>query len=251
MSQTYRVLILDDDAEDALSLTQKFARSDRATFAVKTALTLEDALVQMAEVVFDLVMIDFNLGDVTALEAMRSLADHGHLQPVLIVTGLATPERRQDAKDSGAFETLTKENINPESLGIIAAEAIHQAKEDTHAGRLVAIQRSMVTRQDHAALSSQVTLLLARVKSLEGKIPDGPPPPPESTGTGEVAVVPAPDAAPALPDPPADSPAWERVMARFEKNPVVYVLAALLVLVVILLALLHPELANFVGLGGK
>jgi two-component system chemotaxis response regulator CheY len=105
---TYEVLIVDDQKSmRELAMLYLFRIGFRRIREAENGAAARQALVQKP---FDLIMLDWNLGDVTGLEVLRFLRANGanKATPVLIATGENKLSTVQTAMMAGANNYITK-----------------------------------------------------------------------------------------------------------------------------------------------
>jgi len=128
--RTVQVLIIDDDASDALIL-QRYLRLSNDYLVNCTAVTnLEQALAKLSEASFDLIFLDNRLADaVTADEVMREFNENNISIPVIIVTGQGDQQIAVDLMKMGAYDYITKGSLSTHILertiyGTLARKAL-------------------------------------------------------------------------------------------------------------------------------
>jgi len=100
-----RVLIVEDEALIRWSLRKKF---EERAYEVHEAETGESALQQLADGDFDLVMLDYQLPDMTGLDVLRSLRERDADAVAIMMTAYSTIKTAVDAVRLGAFDYLAK-----------------------------------------------------------------------------------------------------------------------------------------------
>ena len=104
-SEAERLLVVDDDPE-LLKLLQQALRD--AGFHCDKAGDGRDALLQLRQERFDLVVLDWTLPDLDGVEVLRRMRSTGLQTPVLMLTARDQLEERVEALDAGADDYLTK-----------------------------------------------------------------------------------------------------------------------------------------------
>lgn len=104
-----RLLLIEDDANDALLIERELRRSGYAVTPerVQTAAELEVAL----DGQWDVVTCDWVMPAFSAPEALSILAAHGVDAPVIIVSGQAAEEVTVTAMKAGAHDVVSKNNL--------------------------------------------------------------------------------------------------------------------------------------------
>ena len=104
-SERERLLVVDDDPE-LLKLLQQALRD--AGFHCDKAADGRDALLQLRQERFDLVVLDWTMPDLNGVEVLRRMRSTGLNTPVLMLTARDQLEERVEALDAGADDYLTK-----------------------------------------------------------------------------------------------------------------------------------------------
>ena len=100
-----RLLIVDDDPALLCFLLEELNSDDMVSYGANCA---SDALIQLRQSSFDLVLLDWTLPDFEGTEICRELRCSGETTPVLMLTAHDDLEDRIQALDLGADDYLTK-----------------------------------------------------------------------------------------------------------------------------------------------
>ncbi len=113
----YRVLLVEDDAGDAM-LVKRFltAQDDVRTFELIHVWSLQQALESLAEHTFDVVLSDVHLPDARGAEVIKALVEHDLELPVVALTGHDDHALGMATIEAGAEQYLTKDSIDPLGL---------------------------------------------------------------------------------------------------------------------------------------
>ena len=105
---TTKVLVVDDHRMFAESLVHRLEfESDLAVMA--SVHTLAEAATAIAELIPDVVLLDYSLPDGTGIElAQRIVADHPATR-VVMLTGVAGESEQQAAREAGCVAVITKD----------------------------------------------------------------------------------------------------------------------------------------------
>ncbi len=106
MAASLKILVADDDATARVLMR---AALQKAGFEVSVADCGEDALRQFRGHLFDMVMLDVDMPDLTGYEVCTALrAEAGELLPIVMVTGMDDLQSVEKAYDSGATDFIAK-----------------------------------------------------------------------------------------------------------------------------------------------
>jgi DNA-binding response OmpR family regulator len=108
-----KVLIVDDDVELASAIDRVLRE---AGWSTEKAHTGADALQLLTNFKFDLVILDWNLGDTTGIKICQQFRATGGETPIMFLTGRNTSPDKELGLDSGGDEYITKPFDNRELL---------------------------------------------------------------------------------------------------------------------------------------
>lgn len=100
-----KLLLVDDDSELLAGLARNLTGEG---YVVETAGSGGDALQLLSAFPFEVVVLDWQLGDMTGLEVLRSFRQSGGTTPVLMLTGMSDLDSKESGLDAGADDYLTK-----------------------------------------------------------------------------------------------------------------------------------------------
>lgn len=100
-----RILIVEDEKLIRWSLRQRFQEEG---YVVEDAETGADGLAKLARAVFDLVMLDYKLPDMTGLDVLRKVREEDSDVVVLMMTAFSNVENAVEAMRLGAFDYISK-----------------------------------------------------------------------------------------------------------------------------------------------
>jgi DNA-binding response OmpR family regulator len=108
-----KVLIIEDDSFLQGLAANKLQKSD---FDVSASSTGEDALTQLADNKFDILLLDLMLPDISGFDILKNLKDSNRKLPVIVFSNLSDDVNIKKAIDLGATEYLIKSNFTLEEL---------------------------------------------------------------------------------------------------------------------------------------
>jgi two-component system, sensor histidine kinase and response regulator len=106
-----RVLLVDDDDDDYVLTAELLAEAEGQRFAVERVATAEAALERLADLRYDVCLIDYRLGPCTGLDLLREAGTHGCTVPMILLTGQGDHAIDLQAMQAGAADYLVKGQI--------------------------------------------------------------------------------------------------------------------------------------------
>src|ERR1041385_6093035 len=118
MGDTVKILVLENNPDDARLVKEILAEADPRDFAAECTVadTLAMALGLMARNRFDLVLTDLNLPDETGLNTFYRVQNAAPETPVMVMTGVDDLKAGASAVESGAQDYLVKGHVEPARL---------------------------------------------------------------------------------------------------------------------------------------
>ncbi|MBC8870060.1 MAG: hybrid sensor histidine kinase/response regulator, partial [Planctomycetes bacterium] len=122
-----RVLLLEDNPGDAdrVSLALKKANGN---YVVEWATRLSDAVQQLEERDFDVVLADLTLPDCHGLQAVTRLRDEVPDMPVVVLTSISNDKVAIESLSQGAQDYLVKDDFTADTLERSIRYAIHRGQ---------------------------------------------------------------------------------------------------------------------------
>lgn len=128
----YHILVVDDDTR-ILKLLKQFLCTKG--FAVSTATNAQQAKALLGERIFDLIILDVMLPDITGLEFANIIRSTGNNIPIVMLTALSQPKDRVTGLEAGASDYLTKP-FEPQELLLRVNNLIKSHAQHTQAGKI-------------------------------------------------------------------------------------------------------------------
>ncbi len=158
----HRYLVIDDDPGD-IEILRRLLEDISAGEAELTSFTdVESALPELGSGSFDLIFIDYVLGEKTGLEAFESIRGQGCESPVVLLTGRGSEQVAVDAMKAGVADYVVKGNLNANTLDRVVVNAL---------AKFALEQR---VKEQQLRLTDKVRELqdaLDQVRTLEGLLP--------------------------------------------------------------------------------
>ncbi len=123
-----KILIIDDDEEDAKIALEYLLKSEYYSFEVSWESDSKRARQQMLQGDFDVFLIDYQLGAVNGLDLIKESQRQGVLKPFILLTGQGDLTIDLDASEFGAADYLDKDGLTPLLLERSIRYAITQSK---------------------------------------------------------------------------------------------------------------------------
>jgi DNA-binding NtrC family response regulator len=101
-----KILIVDDEARIRELLRKALTREGYEVVSVPTA---EQSLELIFQEPFDLLLLDVRLSGESGLSILKRVREHQKEVPVVIYSGVITPELEKEAREAGANEVLSKD----------------------------------------------------------------------------------------------------------------------------------------------
>jgi two-component system cell cycle sensor histidine kinase/response regulator CckA len=148
MSETYRVLIVDDDDAQAEMMREFLHISGYAN--IDRAANIHDFWQLLKKGPYDIILLDYKLPDGTGLDVLEQMAARGHHIPVVMITGQGNERIAAQAIQRGATDYLLKSGDYLASLPALIRKTIraHELKQS--------VQRSLEQIRYQALLLNNV-----------------------------------------------------------------------------------------------
>lgn len=126
------ILIIDDDTR-ILKLLKKFLQQNG--FLVSTALSAKEAFELLENFIFDLIILDVMMPEITGIEFAEKMKNNRTNLPIVMLTALSEPEDRIRGLEAGAKDYITKP-FEPKELllrinNLIESHKTYQKEQNT------------------------------------------------------------------------------------------------------------------------
>jgi PAS domain S-box-containing protein len=112
----YKILLVEDDADDYVLFKEYFNEIKSHPYVLSWVDTYEKALQEILRKDYDVYIFDYLLGAKTGLDLIRDCRAIGIDAPIILLTGLGSPEIDLKAMELGASDYLVKGEIDAEKL---------------------------------------------------------------------------------------------------------------------------------------
>jgi DNA-binding NtrC family response regulator len=163
-------LIADDDPNFLRLVTRQLQKCP-LDFHLTTALSGQEALEQIRQQDFDVVLLDYKLHDMNGLEILAALHERDSAPLVIIVTSQGNERIAADTMKAGAADYVIKDEVLDGTFPNVILEALqrHRLARETEARRraeerLAAIQEVVATVQHE--VNNPLTVILCHTEQL-------------------------------------------------------------------------------------
>ena len=132
MSNSLRVLIVDDDAVDRQAAHRALLASD-LDVEVAEADRGAEALDRLTSEGFDAVLLDLQIPDGDGLEILREMQARSIATPIIMLTGHGDEMVAVEMMKAGAADYLSKAKLTPESLARTLRAAVRVGRAEMEA----------------------------------------------------------------------------------------------------------------------
>jgi signal transduction histidine kinase len=139
--EAINILLVEDSPVDALLLRTALEDAHRMNFAMVHAERLSEAISQLQQARFDVVVLDMGLPDSWGLEGLRQLRGAYPDMPILLLTGIDDEEVAIAAMQEGAQDYLVKARMEGQGLTRAIRYAIERKRGET-------LQRAKVAAEE-------------------------------------------------------------------------------------------------------
>ncbi len=193
----FRVLLVEDNPEDAWLIRQWLSRAPNADFEMEVCTTLAGGIDRMVRGKIDVVLLDLTLPDSVGVETCRDILAEKPRAPVVVLTGLDDEQVGLESVRLGAQDYLVKGQVDEKLLGRALSFAIerhhsqagrrrHQVDNDTNTTPYWDIQLRelrvgcvIVKRYRQPSYNQEIVLSAFQEESWPPRVDDPLPPDPE------------------------------------------------------------------------
>lgn len=174
-----RVLVIEDDFGDYDAVARALRKMVHFEAKPTRAKTLEAARKLMSECIFDVLLIDYNLGAECGARFLKEIGGRAGSAVPILLTGLLDREVHENALSAGAIGCINKGDLSPTLLETTIRYALYTHSLEVE---VAALLRSVAASAEGPLLAER----LARLSALDNS--NGhPPAPPLATEAVSVA----------------------------------------------------------------
>ena len=122
------ILVVEDDPQDLDVIQRHLGRISDWRIVLHTASTNNQAIESVAATEFDLIILDYYLGEETSLDFIRMLRELDSWIPVIVITGRGDEDVAVAIFQAGAADYLPKGNLSDNSLRRSMRNTLEKAK---------------------------------------------------------------------------------------------------------------------------
>jgi PAS domain S-box-containing protein len=170
-----RLLVVDDDAVDRITVKRLIARTglrDAVIHEASDAAGVMAALADNSGGSTDCILLDYFLSGETGLDVLARLREQQVSTPVIVLTGQSDPETAAALVKAGALDFLAKDGLTPERVEQAIRGAIRVARAEQEAQqvreRLAATLRSIADAVVTVDADGQVEYMNTAAERLSG-----------------------------------------------------------------------------------
>ena len=111
-----RVLVLDDDPDDAFLIVDHFDDIAGQAYEVDSTGDIDGAIERLQHGEFDILLCDYRMGAVSGVEVIGRMRERGIGTPTILMTGVSNDEVDRAAMAAGAADFMPKDELSPRVL---------------------------------------------------------------------------------------------------------------------------------------
>ncbi|MEI6503221.1 MAG: PAS domain S-box protein, partial [Armatimonadota bacterium] len=138
-----RVLVIEDDADDALLLRRALGEAGPAGFALAWTHRLSEGLAHLRSHPVDVLLLDLGLPDSRGLETLKAVQQQTPLVPIVVLSGLSDEDLAMEAVQQGAQDYLVKGQVSGSLLARSLRYAVERGRAEQRILHLNAVLRAI------------------------------------------------------------------------------------------------------------
>jgi DNA-binding response OmpR family regulator len=140
-TQVTSVLLIDDDV--ALLEMIKLMSERSREMTIQTAQSAKEALSTLAQKSFDVIIVDYDMPEISGIEFLKILRKHGDTTPIIVFTGRGGEYTAIEALNNGA-NFLLKKGEDPRHQFRELATMVKRAMERSSLGRALGTTQRII-----------------------------------------------------------------------------------------------------------
>ncbi len=164
MTEPLRILLIDDDEVDRMSVRRLLSASSSpgSAPAISECDSGEAALERLGDGVYDCILLDVRLPGQSGLDVLRALRGAEIRTPVIMLTGFGDEDTAVECMKAGASDYISKASLSGQRLtnSIRQALRVHQAEQRAH-DAAETLRRHAEQLQGLAAAAADLNVALA------------------------------------------------------------------------------------------
>jgi PAS domain S-box-containing protein len=126
--KTIKLLLIEDDPDDAQLLRLALHRAGGAQFQLETAKNLNEGLARLAQGGIEIVLLDLTLPESSGLDTFKAVQAQAHDVPIIILSGLDDETLARNAVHAGAEDYLVKGRVDSQLITRAVIYAIERTE---------------------------------------------------------------------------------------------------------------------------
>jgi two-component sensor histidine kinase/CheY-like chemotaxis protein len=169
---TYKILIVEDDEEDAFLLQETIAQIQDIRYELTQYNSLTDGLEALKNQSFDVILLDLGLPECTGLDTVERIVDANVSPAIVVMTGLNDNESAQKALEMGMDDYLIKGSLDSTILSRAIRYAVQRKKNRLELQRSLKEKEVLLAEVHHRVKNNMQiisSLLKMEVHSVENE----------------------------------------------------------------------------------
>ncbi|MEO8287826.1 MAG: ATP-binding protein [Chloroflexota bacterium] len=162
-SHPYKVLLVEDQEEDAISLQKALHRSSLMRLEVQRVEWLSEALHALSSDAFDVVLVDLFLPDSSGIESVALLHEASPSTPIIALARLTTESLAMEAMRAGAVDYYVKGGTDEHSLARVVRYAIERKRSEERLRLLSEASVLLASSLDYESTLRRIAYLIVPV----------------------------------------------------------------------------------------
>ncbi len=148
--------LIAEDVDGDLALLKELIHEGLTEFQarIENVVSMDDVISRTAKKAYDIILLDFRLGEWDGIEILRALRDRGYKAPIILLTGQGDVATAVKAMKVGANDYITKDGLTSEFLAKTILDSIkfyNQQARRERAEQSLRIQSKMLQGVSEAA----------------------------------------------------------------------------------------------------